>query len=93
MVVLGVFVLLYNGNIDQETQVVWSSQGWDSLDEWRNLLIGFGFLTGGLGFILSRFIDRVKAFNIAAHHALGVPVISVRLRYGQLGKRNHRSLY
>jgi ABC-type antimicrobial peptide transport system permease subunit len=66
MVVLGVFVLISNGNIDKETQVIWSSQGWDSLGEWRNLLIGFGFLTGGLGFILSRFIDRVKAFNITA---------------------------
>ena len=66
MTVLGTFVLLYNGSFDQETQVIWSSQGWDSLGEWRNLLIGFGFLTGGLGFILSRFIDRVKAFNIAA---------------------------
>ena len=66
MTVLGTFVLLYNGSFDKETQVIWSSQGWDSLGEWRNLLIGFGFLTGGLGFILSRFIDRVKAFNIAA---------------------------
>src|SRR5665648_605679 len=66
MAVLGVFVLLSNGTLDQETQVIWSSQGWDSLGEWRNLLIGFGFLTGGLGFILSRFIDRVKAFNITA---------------------------
>ncbi len=66
MSAFGIFVLLFNGNIDQETQVIWSFQGWDSLDEWRNLLIGFGFLTGGLGFILSRFIDRVKAFNIAA---------------------------
>jgi len=66
MAVLGVFVLLSNGNFDKETQVIWSSQGWDSLGEWRNLLIGFGFLTGGLCFILSRFIDRVKAFNITA---------------------------
>jgi ABC-type antimicrobial peptide transport system permease subunit len=66
MAVLGVFVLLFNGNFDKETQVIWSSQGWDSLGEWRNLLIGFGFLTGGLCFILSRFIDRVKAFNITA---------------------------
>jgi ABC-type antimicrobial peptide transport system permease subunit len=66
MAVLGVFVLLYNGNIDQETQAIWNGQGWDSLNEWRNLLIGFGFLTGGLGFILSRFVDRVKAFNITA---------------------------
>ena len=66
MAVLGTFVLLYNGVLDKETQVIWSNQGWDSLAEWRNLLIGFGFLTSGLGFILSRFIDRVKAFNITA---------------------------
>ncbi len=66
MAVLGIFVLMYNGVLDKQTQVFWSSQGWDSLGEWRNLLIGFGFLTGGLGFILSRFIDRVKAFNITA---------------------------
>jgi ABC-type antimicrobial peptide transport system permease subunit len=66
MTVLGIFVLLYNGVLDKETQVIWSIQGWNSLGEWRNLLIGFGFLTGGLGFILSRFIDRVKAFNITA---------------------------
>ena len=66
MMVLGIFVLLLNGVLDKETQVIWSYQGWDSLGEWSNLLIGFGFLTGGLGFILSRFIDRVKAFNITA---------------------------
>jgi ABC-type antimicrobial peptide transport system permease subunit len=66
MAVLGIFVLLYNGVLDSKTQVIWSIKGWDSLGEWKNLLIGFGFLTGGLGFILSRFIDRVKAFNIAA---------------------------
>ena len=66
MAVLGVVVLLINGVLDKETQVFWTFQGWNSLDEWRNLLIGFGLLTGGLGFILSRFIDRVKAFNIAA---------------------------
>jgi ABC-type antimicrobial peptide transport system permease subunit len=66
MTVSGIIVLLYNGVLNKETQLFWSSQGWDSLNEWRNLLIGFGFLTGGLGFILSRFIDRVKAFNITA---------------------------
>jgi ABC-type antimicrobial peptide transport system permease subunit len=66
MTALGIFFLLYNGVLDHETQVIWSRQGWDSLAEWRNLLIGFGFLSGGLGFILSHFIDRVKAFNITA---------------------------
>jgi putative ABC transport system permease protein len=66
MAVLGTVVLLINGVLNKETQAFWTVQGWDSLDEWRNLLIGFGLLTGGLAFILSRLIDRVKAFNIAA---------------------------
>ncbi len=66
MVIAGIIVLLFNGVFDKAYQVFWSSQGWDSIDEWRNLLIGFGLLTGGLGFVLSKFIDRVKAFNITA---------------------------
>ncbi len=66
MAIAGIIVLLYNGVFDEANQVFWSSAGWDSIGEWRNLLIGFGLLTGGLGFVLSRFIDRVKAFNITA---------------------------
>jgi hypothetical protein len=87
MTVLGIFILLYNGVLDQETQVLWSSRGWDSLGEWRNLLIGFGFLTGGIGFILSRFIDRVKAFNITAI-TLWVSVNLVVFALGNC-RRNH----
>ena len=55
-----------NGVFDKAYQVFWSSAGWDSIGEWRNLLIGFGLLSGGIGFVLSRFINRVKAFNITA---------------------------
>jgi ABC-type antimicrobial peptide transport system permease subunit len=66
IIIAGVILLLYNGVFDETYQVFWSSQGWDSLDEWRNLIMGFGLLTGGLGLVLSRFIDRVKAFNITA---------------------------
>ncbi len=66
MAIAGIIVLLYNGVFDEAYQVFWSTAGWDSIDEWRNLLIGFGLLTGGIGFVLSRFIDRVKAFNITA---------------------------
>ena len=84
MTILGIFVLLYNGLLDKETQVIWSNQGWDSLGEWRNLLIGFGFLTGGLGFILSRFIDRVKAFNITAITLWAFPSILFVYAMGNL---------
>jgi len=66
MIIAGIIILLYNGVFDEAHQVFWSSEGWDSLGEWRNLMIGFGLFTGGLGFVLSRFIDRVKAFNITA---------------------------
>jgi ABC-type antimicrobial peptide transport system permease subunit len=66
MVIAGLVALLYNGVFDKANQVFWSSAGWDSIKEWRNLLIGFGLFTGGLGFVLSKFIDRVKAFNITA---------------------------
>ena len=66
MIIGGILILLYNGVFEETYQVFWSSEGWDSLGEWRNLMLGFGLFTGGLGFVLSRFIDRVKAFNITA---------------------------
>jgi len=66
MIVAGIIILLYNGVFEEAHQVFWSSEGWDSLGEWRNLMMGFGLFAGGLGFVLSRFMDRVKAFNITA---------------------------
>ncbi len=66
MILLGIVFLLYNGVFDEAQQVFWSSEGWNSLDEWRALMMGFGLFAGGLGFVLSRFVDRVKAFNITA---------------------------
>ena len=75
MIIVGIIVLLYNGVFDGTHQVFWSSEGWDTLGEWRNLMMGFGIFTGGLGFVLSRFIDRVKAFNITAITLWGFPAI------------------
>ncbi|MCW3998441.1 MAG: ABC transporter permease, partial [Candidatus Bathyarchaeota archaeon] len=66
VILLGVVLLLNNGVLDEFTQVFWSSEGWDTLAEWRNLLLGFGLLVGGIGLVSSRFINRIKAFNIAA---------------------------
>jgi ABC-type antimicrobial peptide transport system permease subunit len=75
MIIAGIIILLYNGVFDKTYQVFWSSEGWDSLEEWRILMIGFGLFTGGLGFVLSRFIDRVKAFNITAVTLWAIPSI------------------
>jgi ABC-type antimicrobial peptide transport system permease subunit len=66
MIIAGITLLLYNGVFEESHQVFWSSKGWDSLEEWRILMMGFGLFTGGLGFVLSRFMDRIKAFNITA---------------------------
>lgn len=72
---LGIVFLLYNGVIDESNQVLWSNMGWDTLEEWRTLLLGFGFFTGGLGIVLSRFINRVKAFNITAIALWTIPSV------------------
>ena len=66
IIIAGIILLLYNGVFEETHQVFWSSEGWDSLEEWRTLMMGFGFFTGGLGLVLSRVMDRVKAFNITA---------------------------
>jgi len=73
MLVLGVFLLLNNGVFDESTQAIWTSEGWDTLTEWRNLMLGLGSLTAGMGLVLSRFINRIKAFNIAAISLWGIP--------------------
>lgn len=71
----GIILLLYNGILEETHQVFWKSTGWDSLEEWRYLMMGFGLFTGGLGLIFSRFMDRVKAFNIAAVTLWAIPSI------------------
>ena len=75
IIIAGVILLLYNGVFDETHQVFWSSEGWDSLEEWRSLMMGFGLFTGGLGLVLSRFMDRVKAFNITAITLWAIPSI------------------
>jgi ABC-type antimicrobial peptide transport system permease subunit len=70
----GVFVFLINGIIDQSYQGIWLTEGWDTLDEWRNILIGSGLLFSGMGMVLSRFISRVKALNFTAIAVWAAPV-------------------
>ncbi len=73
IIFLGVLLLLNNGIFDESTQAFWISEGWDTLTEWRNLMLGFGSLTVGVGLVLSRFINRIKAFNISAIALWGIP--------------------
>ncbi len=75
MTIGGVIMLLYNGIIEPSYQVFWSSEGWNTLEEWRALLVGFGLLSGGLGIVLSRFISRTKAFNITAITLYVMPAV------------------
>jgi ABC-type antimicrobial peptide transport system permease subunit len=71
----GIVALLYNGLFDKSYQVFWSSEGWNTLEEWRALMIGFGLLSGGAGIVLSKFVSRVKAFNITAITLYVMPVV------------------
>ncbi len=66
MAVGGAVLLLYNGVLETSYQPFWTSEGWNTLEEWRALLIGSGALSGGLGIILSKFIKRSISFNITA---------------------------
>ncbi len=75
LIVAGIILLLTNGVFDETHQVFWVSEGWDTLEEWRTLMMGFGLFTGGLGLVLSRFMDRVKAFNITAVTLWAIPSI------------------
>jgi len=62
----GVFVLLINGVIDTNYEAIWLTEGWNTLEEWRTILIGAGLVLSGAGLVLSRFISRVKALNFTA---------------------------
>ncbi len=79
----GVFVLLINGVIDTSYEGIWLAEGWNTLDEWRNILIGSGLLFTGLGMVLSRFISRVKALNITAFAVWGAPVFLFVVAMGE----------
>jgi len=82
MIIAGIILLLYNGVFEETHQVFWSSEGWDSLEEWRSLMMGFGSFTGGLGLVLSRFMDRIKAFNITAITLWAIPSILFAVAMG-----------
>ena len=71
---LGTLFLLNGGLVNKDLQYIWLTTGWDSVEEWQNILLGAGFLFTGLGFILSRFINRIYAFNLTAIVLWATPV-------------------
>jgi len=79
----GVFIFLINGVIDESYEGIWLTEGWNTLDEWRNILIGAGLLFSGLGMVLSRFISRVKALNITAIAVWAAPVFLFVVAMGE----------
>ncbi|MHA1449661.1 MAG: FtsX-like permease family protein [Candidatus Hodarchaeales archaeon] len=44
---IGCLFLLSNGFLNEDLQYIWLQEGWNSLDEWRNILLGAGFLFTG----------------------------------------------
>ncbi|HDQ06701.1 MAG TPA: FtsX-like permease family protein [Candidatus Bathyarchaeota archaeon] len=82
-VIAGVLVLLINGVFDESHQAIWVSEGWNTLGEWRNILVGAGLLFSGLGVVLSRFISRVKALNITAIAIWAMPVVLFVVAMGE----------
>jgi ABC-type antimicrobial peptide transport system permease subunit len=78
----GVILLVYNGVIERGYQVIWNSEGWDTLEEWKAIMTGFGLLSGGIGLVLSKFISRVKAFNITAIALYIMPTILFAVALG-----------
>ncbi|MCW4034303.1 MAG: FtsX-like permease family protein [Candidatus Bathyarchaeota archaeon] len=79
----GTLALLINGVFDESSQAIWLTEGWDTIDEWRNILIGAGLLFPGIGMVLSRFISRIKALNITAFALYLAPVILFVVAMGE----------
>jgi len=79
----GIFIFLINCVIDESYEGIWLTEGWNTLDEWRNILIGAGLLFSGLGMVLSRFISRVKALNITAIAVWAAPVFLFVVAMGE----------
>ncbi|MHA2362864.1 MAG: FtsX-like permease family protein [Candidatus Hodarchaeales archaeon] len=69
--IFGLIILLQNSDPFWEFKA-----GYDSILEWENILLGTGFFFGGLGIVLTYYIDRVKALNITAIFLWGVPIFT-----------------
>ena len=68
---------------DKSYQAIWQTTGWNTLDEWRNILIGTGLLFSGIGLVLSRFISFNKALNFTAIAVWSIPVFLFTVAMGE----------
>ena len=71
---LGIIVILQNGFFDKSYQYIWETAGWNTVSEQQNIILGLGLLASGVGIILTKFIDRVKALNITAIALWIIPI-------------------
>jgi len=82
-IIAGIAVLLFYGVIDDTHQAIWLTDGWDSVEEWQNILIGTFLLFSGLGVVLSRYISKTKALNITAIAIWAIPMFLFTVAMGE----------
>ncbi len=83
---IGLRVVLENGFFNTSYHYIWTTAGWDTIQEQQNIILGLGLLASGIGIILTKFIDRVKALNLTAFVLWLVPIYSylVSLKWASL---------
>ena len=82
-IIAGSAVLLFYGVIDDSHQAIWLTEGWNSVEEWQNILIGTFLLFLGLGAALSRYISKTKALNITAIAIWAIPMFLFTVAMGE----------
>ncbi|MCW4021614.1 MAG: ABC transporter permease [archaeon] len=82
-IIAGAAVLLFYGVIDDTHQAIWLTEGWNSVEEWQNILIGTFLLFSGLGLVLSRYISKTKALNIIAIAIWAIPMFLFTVAMGE----------
>ena len=82
-IIVGSAVLLSYGVIDDTHQAIWLTEGWNSVEEWQNILIGTFLLFLGIGAVLSRYISKTKAMNITAIAIWTIPMFLFTVAMGE----------
>jgi len=82
-IIVGSAVLLFYGVIDDTHQAIWLTEGWNSVEEWQNILIGTFLLFLGIGAVLSRYISKTKAMNITAIAIWAIPMFLFTVAMGE----------
>jgi len=82
-IIVGSAVLLFYGVIDDTHQAIWLTEGWNSVEEWQNILIGTFLLFLGIGAVLSRYISKTNAMNITAIAIWTIPMFLFTVAMGE----------